>query len=212
MLGAFYTGLPYPGQSDGLVFGVDLVVADLQHGHLLDSFAVTQAHTLVGVPDLLHAHALDGALILTEHKILVVNDALHAHQLDGTVLTQAHTLAIAELYHIHGLDAIALIQQHALAVADLLHAHLLDTGFVSITQTVEVQDLQHGHVLDTIIIQILIRETPLPPDVINRLPYGRDDKIIPRGQVIQSHPGFAKNPADLPLIKRVGDDKPLIKH
>ena len=61
MLGLYYAGQPYPGQS-GIVTTVTLVVQNATHSHTADAPSLTQAHLLV-VADALQAQTLDAVSV-----------------------------------------------------------------------------------------------------------------------------------------------------
>jgi len=127
---------------------VELIVADLQHGHTLDTVGLTQTNTL-SIAELAQAHALDSVVLA---MLLTIAELSHSHALDSLVLTQANTLAISELLHAHSLDSIVLTQANVLAIAELMHAHSIDSVNLVQLYSLVMAGLQHEHSLDSLVL------------------------------------------------------------
>jgi len=83
MIGVYYAGFPFGGQSGGTVFTSVLIIDDALHGHAVEVFALTQQHILA-VADALHAQLTDAAFI-SLHVPLDIQDALHGQEADGNL-------------------------------------------------------------------------------------------------------------------------------
>jgi hypothetical protein len=176
MLGAYYPGQAFPGQSGGLVVGI-LSIQDLHHAQLLDSTAVVQVHYLTAT-DLLQGHTLESPLPV-QHLTLALNDLLHAHNLEAIALTQAHQLVLNDLLHAQTLDNATLTQKHLLALADVLHGHTLEEVVVIADMALTIADLLHQQTLDGTTIYILRKRKPNSVGVSRDLPRIAIDQKMP---------------------------------
>ena len=74
---------------------------------------------LEGFSVLSGAHILsDGAVVLTQDHSLAMANGAHVHAAGAVVLTQEHELAVADGAHVNAGGAIVLTQEHDLVVAD----------------------------------------------------------------------------------------------
>lgn len=178
MFGGYYTGQPYGGQSDGMIFTVNLIVADALQGHTADNVALTQQH-LLSIANALHSVADTGPLTIIEAKTLIMNDALQGHTADNISLIQQHVLAIANALQGHTADSLTLIQQHVLAIQNALQGQVADNVFVSISTDLVIQSALQGMTSDNIVIGIHIKLKPTGPNVRITDPSGHTKQALP---------------------------------
>lgn len=175
MLGVYYAGQPYAGQS-GIALNIDLIVQDATHTHSADSPSLTQANILV-VANAAHAHSA-GNVDLLQQNILTVSSALHAHVADNVNTVLTYTLDIQNALHGHYADNITvvvpgliapdastlghtaenvnLIQQHILQVQDAIHGQTSTN--VGLNVTLVVQDAYHQMIAEQVVIALNARD------------------------------------------------------
>ena len=229
MLGIYYAGQPYPGQS-GLALNIDLVVADSLHSHLADSPSLTQANILVVAPGL-HGHLAD-VLSLTQQNVLTVSPALHAHIADNISTVLTYTLDVQAALHAHygdnvtivvpGLIApdtgthghfaenVALIQQHILQVQDAIHAQTASN--VPISVHLVVDNAYHQMVADEVSILINARDGSPRVSVVRQAPrtaiIGNDSRLSIKSPI--AGPRTAQMQKDRILVS-VNEQKSRVK-
>lgn len=164
MLGVYYAGQPYAGQS-GIVTTVILSPADATHAHGVDSPSLTQAHTLV-VADASQAHTVD-SVVLTQKHNLTVSDALHGHTATSPVLIPDYALIVANAAHMHVVDNVTLTVPGLVVADDTIHAHTADGAFVYII----VRGQARGGIISTRPHSNTVNRDPTG-DIISRMPAG----------------------------------------
>ena len=229
MLGLYYAGQPYAGQS-GIALNIDLVVADSLHSHLADSPSLTQANILV-VAAGVHGHLAD-VLSLTQQNVLTVSPALHAHIADNISTVLTYTLDVQAALHAHygdnitivvpGLIApdtgthshfaenVELIQQHILQVQDAIHAQTAST--VPLGVHLVVNDAYHQMVAEQAAILINARDGSPRVSVVRQAPrtaiIGNDSRLDIKSPVAGSR--MAQMPKDRILVA-VDEQKSRVK-
>lgn len=126
MLGAYYTGQAYLGQS-GLAVGslpATLVVANSYHAHTGADVALVQKHLLLA-NDAIHPQVVDGVTLSVE-AVLLTDSSHHTHTTDTIAITQSHQLTIEDTLHAFTSDGLSLLEEVLLAVNDSVHAHAVD--------------------------------------------------------------------------------------
>ena len=187
MLGVYYAGQPYAGQS-GVALNIDLVVADAYHAHTSDSPSLVQANLLV-VANAAHAHVASNIDIL-QQNMLTVSPGLHAHIADNINTILTYTLDIQNALHNHTADNITvtvpgiiaadpstlghiadnvnLIQQHILQVQDAIHAQTSTN--VGLGVTLVVNDAYHQHIAEQVVIALNARDGSPRVSIVRQKP------------------------------------------
>lgn len=173
MLGAYYLGNNYLGQSD---LFLTLDVQETLQAHASDNLTLTQAHQLA--PDnSLHSHTVDN-LVLSQVHLLAAQDTLHSHSADSLLITQIHFLAVQEALQNHTAENLLLAVTHHLLIQEALQGHSADSLTVIYNIFLSLADTLHGQAADNVTVDVLMRPTPPPP-----LPKG----LVP---IIKRHPTF----------------------
>jgi hypothetical protein len=123
MLGAFYTGQLYPGES-GFPSSDNLFVQDSLHGLSSDQISLLQSQ-YVAVDGSIHTHNSE-SITLTEHLTVSVADTLHGHTIESPSLSQKHYIALYDALHSETVDSPTVSQKHHLGLENTSH-ELLDS-------------------------------------------------------------------------------------
>lgn len=148
MLGAYYTGQSYPGQSGFVTSGDVLAVGSATHAHTADSPEIYLGDVTLAMGDALHAHEA-GSPVISSLAQLSIHDALHGHGVDSVQLTQQHTLTPVDAYHGHFSSVPNIIGRAALHLDSSLHGHQADGTSIYVS-AIQINDSSHQFTSDTI--------------------------------------------------------------